>query len=326
MNIYYKIGENLEQLDLTDRKILLELDKNSRIPLTKLAKKVRKSRQAVEYRMEQMIRKKIILGFNTSIDPYKLGFKVYKIFLQLKNKPEQKEKLIHYLNYCGKVYWYGECDGEWNLIFGIYAKSDFEFYEIKNKILSRFGGIILKHRGTILLDSLQYPKTYFLQQVSEPVIFGGEIKETTLSKTDKDILSELVNNARIPITKLANKVKSTISIVRSRIRRMEESGLIIQYRISINLEKLDLEFFKATIHLENQSMKEERKLIELVSRIPNTQYFIRNLWEVELELVVKNYGEYNEIMNRIRMEFSDTIKNIETVIIKSDVWIPRFIM
>ena len=35
------------KLDKTDRKILAELDRNCRIPTTKLAKKVLKSRQAV---------------------------------------------------------------------------------------------------------------------------------------------------------------------------------------------------------------------------------------------------------------------------------------
>ena len=45
------------KVDKTDRKILAELDKNCRIPTTKLAKIVSKSRQTVEYRINQMIKK-----------------------------------------------------------------------------------------------------------------------------------------------------------------------------------------------------------------------------------------------------------------------------
>lgn len=314
------------KLDKFDRKILTELDKNCRIPLTQLSKRVRKSRQSVEYRIDQLVKKMVILGFNTAINPYKLGFKVYKTYFQLKNVKEEKEKLIDFLNTCGKVYWYGECDGEWNLIFGIFAKSDYEFYNIKNQILSKFGKIILKHQGTILLDSKQYPKMYFTYQTSEPVVFGGDLRDLTLTQIDKKILIELVNNARIPITKLAEKIKSTPTIVRNRIRNLEKAGIIIQYRISINLEKLGLEFFKSIIHMENQDINDEKSLITYISQLPNTQYFIRNFWDIEIELVVKDYSEYNKIINNIKEEFPNMIRNIETVIMKSDIWIPSFIM
>lgn len=314
------------KLDKFDRKILAELDKNCRIPLTQLSKKVRKSRQAVEYRIEQLVKKQIILGFNTAINPHKLGYKIYKTYFQLRNIHEETEELIKFLNNCGKVYWYGECDGEWNLIFGIFAKSDYEFYNIKNQILSRFKKLILKHKGTLLLDSKQYPKMYFTDQISDSVIFGGDVKAYSLKSLDKRILIELVNNARIPVTKLAEKVKSTPTIIRNRMKNLEKAGIIIQYRISVNLEKLGLEFFKSIINIEGQNTNDEKRLIAFIGQLPNIQYFIRSLWNIEIELVVKDYSEYNKIINDLKEKFPNLISNVETVIMKSDVWIPCFIM
>jgi DNA-binding Lrp family transcriptional regulator len=49
---------NKIKLDLTDRKILAELDKNCRIPNSILAKKVNKSREAVKYRIQQLQKKR----------------------------------------------------------------------------------------------------------------------------------------------------------------------------------------------------------------------------------------------------------------------------
>lgn len=313
------------KLDKTDRKILTELDKNCRIPLTRLAKKVKKSRQSVEYRINQLLKNKIILSFNTAINPYKLGYKVYKTYLQLKNIHEEKDKLIDFLKTCGKVYWYGECDGEWNLIFGVFAKSDYEFYDLKNELLSKFSNVIIKHRGTILLDTQQYPKMYFIDQISPSILFGGKISEFELKEIDKKILAILVNNARISINESAIKINSTPTIVRNRLKKLENAGIIIQYRISVNLEKLGVEFFKAIVHLEKQDKLTEKKLLFHISRLPNIQYFIRNLWDIELELIVSDYIEYNQIINKLKEEFSDIIKNVETVIMKSDIWVPSFI-
>ena len=92
------------KLDKTDRKILAELDKNCRIATTVLAKKVLKSRQAVEYRISHMIQKGIITSFNTSLNPHKMGYKIYKIYLKLRNIPEEKQRLFSYLKNSGIVF------------------------------------------------------------------------------------------------------------------------------------------------------------------------------------------------------------------------------
>jgi Lrp/AsnC family leucine-responsive transcriptional regulator len=313
------------QIDKIDRRILAELDKNCRIPISVLARKVRKSRQAVEYRVNQLVKNKIILSFDTSINPAKLGYRIYKIYLQLRNIPEEREKLLDFLKKCGKVYWFGECDGQWDLIFGVFSKSDFEFYTLKNKILLNFNKIIVKNNSTILLDAKQYSKSYFNDQPSEPVLFGGEVKFFELKDLDKKLLFNLINNARTPLTELSKKVDSTPIIVKNRIKKLEKEGIILQYRISVNLEKLGFEFFKAIINIEKQDELVERKLSYFVSQSKNTQYFIRNLWDFEIELVVKDYSEYNKIINEIKKEFPDVIRNVETVIMKSDVWTPSFI-
>src|SRR3989338_6684474 len=120
------------KLDKTDRKILAELDKNCRTPTTILAKKVRKSRQAVEYRINQLVKNGVITSFNAAFNHHKMGYKIYKIYLKLRNIPEEKQRLFDYLRNCGIVYWMGEFSGTWDLIFGVFVKNDYEFFELKN--------------------------------------------------------------------------------------------------------------------------------------------------------------------------------------------------
>src|SRR3989339_237252 len=96
------------KLDKIDLKLLAELDKNCRTPSTILAKKVLKSRQAVEYRIEQLTQKRIITSFNTAINPHRMGYKLFKIYLKLRNLPEEKNKLLDYLKSSAQVYWMGE--------------------------------------------------------------------------------------------------------------------------------------------------------------------------------------------------------------------------
>lgn len=312
------------KLDKTDRILLSELDKNCRIPTSTLAKLARKSRQAVEYRINRLVEGGVITSFNAAINPHRMGYKIYKLYLQLRNIPEERKKLFAYLQNSGTVYWMGECDGVWDLIFGVFAKSDREFYDIKNSIISKFGNIILRSEGDIYVDVMQYPKMYFTDDISEPCMFAGECISNPLDNLDHAILSQMVNNARIQLTDLAAKTDSTPPTVAARLKRMEKLGIIIQYRIGVDLKKLGLEMYKAIIYLDRYNSKDEKEMLAYFSSIPNIQYLIRNIWSMEPEFVVGSYHEYYEIMNRIKERFPFVIRNVESVLLKTDEWTPGF--
>jgi DNA-binding Lrp family transcriptional regulator len=312
------------RLDKVDKMILTELDKNCRIPSTILARKVRKSRQAVDYRINQLIKAGIILGFQTAINPHKMGYKVYKIYLKLRNIPEEKRRLFAYLKSSGRVYWMGECSGNWDLIFAYFAKNDYESFELKNEFMSEFNKIIIEEEGQILVDVKQYPKMYFTKQISSPTMFAGEIVKNELDDIDYSILSIVVNDARISLVELSSRVKSSMAIVRAKMKRMEQKGIIIQYRISVNLNKLGFELYKSIIRLDRYNKEDEKKLLAYISKLPNVQYFIRNLWSLEPELVVENYQEYYRIIEGLKKEFPQVIRTIDSVLMISDEWTPGF--
>lgn len=311
-------------LDKADRKLLAELDKNCRTPSTVLARKIGKSRQAVEYRINQLVKKGIITGFHTAINPHKMGYKAYKIYVKLKNIPEEKNRLFKYLRELGRVYWMGECSGSWDLIFSLFAKTDYEFYELKNQFMSKFNKIIINQEEGILVDVKQYSKMYFTNQIAEPTMFAGGIVNNKLDEKDYVILGHIVNNGRISLTELAKKVKSTEIIIKNRIKKLKENGIIIQYRIGVDLNKLGLELYKAILRIERYTKEDEKRLLSYISNLPNIQYFIRNISQIEPELVVSNFQEYHKIIEDIKKEFPEVIRTVDSVLMITDEWTPGF--
>lgn len=312
------------KLDLTDKKILFELDKNSRIPSTQLAKIVMKSRQAVEYRINNLVEKGIITGFKASINPNKIGNRIYKIYLKLKYTSQEKTQLLNYLRKSKKVYWIGECSGRWDLIFGIFAKTDYEFFEFKNAFISEFSELIIEEHGENLIDVKQYSKMYFVNTVSMPVEFGGKVVKNKLSETDLKILSTLSGNARKSVVEIAEESSSTPAIVISRMKKLEKLGIIIQYRIEVDTSKLELENYKIIINLNSYSKEDEKKFYQYVSRRPEMQYLIRNIWQLELEIVVKNFKKYYEFVEALKTKFPKMIKTIDFVLMMRDEWTTGF--
>ncbi len=312
------------KLDTTDRKILFELDKNCRTPITALAKKVRKSRQAVEYRISQLVKRGIITGFNAAFNPHKMGYKIYKIYLKLRNIPDEKKRLFAQLRTSGIVYWMGEFSGAWDLIFAVFTKTDYEFYAFKNSILSEFYQMIVAEAGEILVDVKQYPKMYFTNTIVPPTEFAGEVMANTLDKIDYAILGAVVNNGRIAINELAKKVRTTPAIARTKLKKLEQHGIIIQYRIGVNLNVLGLELYKAIIKLDRYTAEDEQKLLAYLSNIPNIHYLIRNLWQIEPEIVVSSFLEYYQLVENLKKEFPRVIRTVDSLLMISDEWTPGF--
>ncbi|MFH1400999.1 MAG: winged helix-turn-helix transcriptional regulator [Nanoarchaeota archaeon] len=312
------------RLDRADRRILAELDRNCRIPSTVLARKVNKSRQAVDYRINRMRKDGVITSFNAAFNPHKMGYKIYKIYLKLRNIPEEKQRLFSWLKNSGIVYWMGECTGSWDLIFGVFSKGDYDFFELKNDMISEFNKIILDEAGDILVDVKQYSKMYFTDEIVPPTQFAGAIVDNDLDELDYAILALIVNDARIPVDALAKKVGSTSSVVSGKLRRLERLGVIIQYRIGVDLNRLGLELYKAIIKIDRYSKDDERRLLEHCSRLPNIHYFIRNIWQLEPEFVVGSYQEYYRLLEELKRQFPYVVRTVDSVLMITDEWTPGF--
>ena len=85
------------KLDLKDKKILYELDLNSRATLNEIAKKVGLSKQVVDYRLKNLIKESAIKQFYTVINFSKLGYTQYKLYLKFQNvNPETEKEIIAY--------------------------------------------------------------------------------------------------------------------------------------------------------------------------------------------------------------------------------------
>jgi Lrp/AsnC family transcriptional regulator, leucine-responsive regulatory protein len=314
-----------QRLDFTDKTILFELDRNCRISDTELAKKTSKSKEAIRYRINRLKKSKIINRFYIWIDPLKLGYNSYKIYLKLKNTPDRKQELINMLKSEKKIMWLGLADGAWDLGATFFAKDNKDFYELQNKITANFGDLILKKDTGILVDVMISSKDFLIDKPNTSIQTVFNKKENIeIDETDKALLVALQKNARANFVELAFSSGLTIDIVRYRLKRLVEKGIIIMFKAEIAFDKLEFEFFKTFLYTQNLSKTKENELITYFKNHPNILHMVRQIspWDIELEIMVKSYSEYNRIINDIKEKFSDTIKDVESATMSEDYTYP----
>ena len=314
------------KLDLIDRRILYELDKNCRISDNKLAKLVNRSRESVRNRIKKMQNQGIITEFLTALNPAKAGYLFYKLYLQLRNNPKERKEFFNFLHNHKGMYWYGTNDGVWDCHMTIFAKNPHEFNDIKNEIYRKFKNLIIKRDIGQLVKTRQYPKKYLLDKTQkigeiEEKYFAGDVEHEKIDELDIKIMMFLTHNARASLVDISKNVDSTIDIVRARIKKLEEKKIIIQYRIAVDQSKIGYILFKSFIYFDSISEEDKMKFIEYAKNSRNIVYFIEQVssWEFEIELLVESYEEFLDIMNELRLMFQDCLRNYEFCLMKDDI-------
>lgn len=141
------LGENkLVKFDNLDTLLLNELSNNARLTINDLAKELKITPKTVSYRLKNLLKNKIILGFRTKLNTRLLGYDHYKVFLTLQNFNAQNEKTLYtYLLLHPGVIYITKPMGMHNLEFEIMVTGTNALHEFIREFKVKFADIIVDY-------------------------------------------------------------------------------------------------------------------------------------------------------------------------------------
>ncbi|MDP2628295.1 MAG: AsnC family transcriptional regulator [Nanoarchaeota archaeon] len=311
-------------LDNVNKRILFELERNARISDSALARIVGKSKDSIRYRIKKLEDEKIILGYRTWIDYSKLGYRTSTIYLNLINLPEKRKKLIEELKKDKRVYWLGVAEGVWNIGVTYFIKSNEDLFKIKGEILTKYKELIIDSRLTSLASVSVHEKNFLVNEKSSFITFTEGIENYELDEIEKKILKELYNNSKINLSDLEFKTKSTLDIVRSRMKKLEKLGIIIRYTIYINYKKIGYELYKTFIYLSSYSKEEIENILKYSEKSEKIINVVKQIapWDFEFIIFAENFEDYLNTINNLTAINPKAFKKFETAIMSEDIIFP----
>ncbi|MFA5930280.1 MAG: winged helix-turn-helix transcriptional regulator [Candidatus Micrarchaeia archaeon] len=300
--------------DKTDMKILYYLDLDARAPYSQIAKKVRLSVDAVQYRVAKMQKEGVIRGFYAVIDPSVLGYASYRFFIKLRcSTPKIEEKIISYFVADPQYWWVCSIDGFRDLGVACWLKSTNEFTEKKNELMGNFkenlGTVQESIHSAIYSYSMAYLAGKEIDDEEEMVLCRG--KKTEIDELDWKILRIIANNARLSSMEIARTTGVTPATVLNRLRGMGQKGVIRRYRTIIDLGKLGYYWYKVEFMLTSQAVK--KKMLEFFRKHPNIVYAYEAIGgpDLEAEIEVESYAKFREVLDEIRTKFGSEIESYQ---------------
>ena len=306
-----------ELLDRRDWQLLYLLDQNSRESLTSLAKSLRLSEQAVAYRLDRLKETGVIRSFIAYVNSPKLGYAHFKVYLKLENTREDSEaRIIQLLSTAPNVVWVVSLSGKYDLSFSVLARNPEHFSKLYQDIEKKIGRFIAEKNVVIAVIAAGFTRDFLIgKKTARQRIYGRTGNLSQLDEIEAKILGALSADARKTFAQIAAETKLTTDIVRYRIKKLEEAGIINGYTLALDLEKIGYEHYIVLLYLRNRTPNLEERFKAFAMNHPNVLFAVRAVGEHDyyLELEVKNHAELAANLKEFRRAFTRHLRTFEVL-------------
>lgn len=299
-----------------DRKILKELDADSRQTDAQIARKVGLSKQVVTYRIKRLQELNIIDNFYTLIDIGVLGLDVYYVFFQFQKMTLQTEKrVLKEIKEYPFVGWLISTSGRWDAVVSITTKSIHTFNEQLELLLEKYGVYIHEYRFSTLLQANHLEYSVLNNQKNIPAIQTKRKQEITITQKDDTILRILAQEGRMPIHEITKKAKIAPHVIIYHLKQLLKKGIIKGFKPKINIEKLGFEWNLLLLQYQHIPEGRKKQFISFCKEHKNIYYVTETVgaYALMLDIHVKNNEEFRKVLFEFKEKFSDVIKTYESL-------------
>jgi len=313
-----------KDLDLKDKRILKELFEDGRMPFSTVAKKVGLSREVVKYRVDRLLERKFLLGFNTVIDINKIGWKIFFGYIRLRSLSSDKEKeIIKYFTNHPNIAQVIRCIGNYDIIIKIFAKDVLHMNEVIKDIESNLKPCLDEYCVDYVEEEFPIPLVLMYAPVKPDIKYMFEKKnkdKVDVDDADIKIIKLLANNARMPLIEMARKTGLSRDHLKYHLKKLEQKKVILKYRPSAWLGSISTGFswFFVMLKIEKLSDNVRKKLQNYLISNSNITYYYKTIgaYDICFEIrLVKSGHALANTLSEIREILGDNLKRHELSII-----------
>ncbi len=301
------------KLDLFDKILLTELDKSSAADLGKLAKRIKRSKQFVLYRMKKLEEAGVITGYTAIVDMSRLGYFTFRVYFDLQNITEaQKKEMIGFLKTLQSVWTITTMHEKWDLAVFLGVKSVQEFHTIREAIFLRYKEKIKQYNISVYAPIYNFNRQFLLNapEITEVRVYGEGLGEA-ISEFDVKLLHVYASNVRASSLEISRILGVSADTVRSHIKKLEEQNIIVGYKLGLNVELLGYESYRVDVALK--SMERYRELFTYCKNHKNIYQINKTIGgaDFEFEAVVRDKAHLMMILDELKQKFCEMIVDTE---------------
>ena len=170
-----------------------------------------------------------------------------------------------------------------------------------------------------LLEESAVPQSFIYTSEPTKETYFSSANETkaSLDELDFKILKMLEHDSRISLAEISSKIKVQRDTIKYRLKKLEQSKIILKYRPSLWPQKLGYNWYFIVLKIGNLDGHLQNKLINYIISHPNVTYFYRTSGssDLQIEVRMKTSEELNKILMELRGVLKNSLKRHEILVI-----------
>ena len=306
------------KIDEKDRKILIELQKNSRTSFSEIGKVVKLPKTVVTYRIKRLVDSGFLNLFCTIINKEKLGYIYARLFLKFHNYNDKIEnKLLEFLKKKKSMHWIASLNGCYDFGITLLAKNTEELNNVYSEIIYKFSKYILDKELSIATEIHYYSFKYIFGDKKLTKEEHHIDKDYKPDKLDFKIINLIKQNSRLPLLDISETLNIAPQTVRTRIKQLEKNNILQGFRIRVEHKMLGFHHFHTFLNLSSIDKDKEKQIINFIESFLSTIHIIKGTgkYDLEFESLLKSHFELYELISKIKNQFPQNIQHSDFVLI-----------
>lgn len=295
------------KFDKYDEKILYELDRNSRISSSLIAKKAGLSKEAIIYRIKRLKKTGYIRYFYSIVNASNIGYNYAWVLLKFQNvSSETQKQIVEYILNKANISNLRIMEGIFDIAFLCIYKKTSEIKTFLQELTKQFGQHLSEKKILIILKSYKFSLNKIpTEPMNRIILTHSDLRFSNITPLDIKILKVLSSNARIKILDLAREVKADPGTLRYHIKKMEKEGIIAGYSMALDLKKYRNEYHQINIGLRNYDAV--TRIIEFFDRTNSCLYAYEVLgrYDLSIDIFVEDVYGLRRILEKFKELFSE---------------------
>ncbi len=312
------------QIPVKDRRILAALAENPKQSYSRMGRKAGVSPAAARYKVNQFLKRKMVLGFMPAIDYSKLGYLTYDVFFSIGANEKEMEGLKKAIQSHPSIIWAALLFGKRDLYAQFIARDAEEFYEALKKFCEEFS-FIEDYEVKILIRRLKIE--HFIPEL-KGLVGKKPVKEAKghaeIDSTDFKVLSAVSKNALAQYHEIAEKAGLSMETARNRMLALSKKGVIQGIFPLFDYSSFGYSQFFVFFDVKNSTAREER-LVKILAGHDNVKLLFRTIENQLFSFCIfRTVDDFEKLWRRLKNEFGDILQGMEYYAmseeIKLDMW------
>ena len=300
------------------RKILFELEKNSRKKFTDIGESVGLSQQTVSYAVKSMEENDVINGYRALFDYTKFGYNGYIVLFRVNAFSREKvEELKELLQQQGMTASIDRLAGGWDLRVFFLAPNASQFNKEFKELISEYPDQLRNYKilTSVVIHDLGRDYLVDGDEQSEDIIVGGDRELVDVKQSWKDITESLWEDPRQKSVDVAKELDVTPKTVMDRLDRLREEKLVKGFRPNVGIRELGIKTHLLFVKYNNRNVDMENDLRDYCVDHPNVVKMTKTFgdYDAVIRIETQDRGQQREVINSIRERYEEILLDYNTL-------------